>query len=615
MESQLGNNLCEILNSYLLYKASERYYLFEMSKEFQLTQVNKTVKVKEPVLIKDAIKISSSEACLRPKSKHYLPTEINFMAIDKDELTYLPFDEHVNKVYIPPGLDGHYKSTPFNACDREDKIIENDQFLEFLTLSLYKDYHSSSNWLKLTTELAGLLNKDRRDMVTKMSKIIAKHSKTNIRCLKPSSYKENFCRICKTYSCLAHFSDRAITYEQDQSKHKHIKDEHDYKEKLFKQLDPENWKLKWWIREKSLKKSGKWLMSYKCPNLRRCGKERAKEFEATKIDKFIIKKFLSHGCDNPCALAFFLERTCQEAKFLINNYQNYFEEIPEIPKLPKKTYFTDKEEYNYLMINVVGLHCDCENGCTVENQCPCLIGEINENDQVINRKCCEKFCSCATSCAYRFLGCNCQNGKCNTKSCVCFANFRECDPDLCRSCCSAQSIKDRTFISLQAKNKSAVLCSNVKVQLKFQKRTALAPSALEGAGTGLIVLENVNADEFIIEYTGELITEAETNRRAAVYDYKQHSYIFSMSPDPAWSIDATFLGNKMRFVNHKSHDEDNCYTRVWRINGNSRILLFAREKISAGSELFFNYGYDTSTIKYGWYQQYEGKFKKKKIKN
>jgi len=77
-----------------------------------------------------------------------------------------------------------------------------------------------------------------------------------------------------------------------------------------------------------------------------------------------------------------------------------------------------------------------------------------------------------------------------------------------------------------------------------------------------VILEKAEAGDFIIEYTGELITEAETNRIAAIYDYKQHSYIFSMSPDPAWSIDATFLGNKMRFVNHKSHNEDNCYTTV-----------------------------------------------------
>lgn len=117
------------------------------------------------------------------------------------------------------------------------------------------------------------------------------------------------------------------------------------------------------------------------------------------------------------------------------------------------------------MINVVGLHCECTDGCSIENNCACLTGELNETNEVINRKCCEKYCSCNINCDYRFLGCNCQYGRCMTKSCVCFANNRECDPDVCRSCCAAQAIKDKG-ISL-ATNKHSALCHNVRVQLKL----------------------------------------------------------------------------------------------------------------------------------------------------
>lgn len=294
-----------------------------------------------------------------------------------------------------------------------------------------------------------------------------------------------------------------------------------------------------------------------------CGKVRVKRCESTKMDKFIIKKCLKKGLKNPCSIALILNRPCSETMYLIKNSEEGIYNPPKAsPKIPQKTYFSDKNEYTEILINVVGLQCACKDGCSVENDCPCLLGETNEKDEIINRKCCEKFCSCRTDCEYRFLGCNCQYGKCNTKSCVCFANSRECDPDLCRSCCSAQAVKEKSSLTMHSRSSTLVLCQNVKVQVKYKKRTALSPSLIEGAGTGLILLEGASKDDFIIEYTGELINENETNRRASVYDYRQHSYIFSMYPDPSSSIDATYLGNKMRFVNHKSHDEENCYTKV-----------------------------------------------------
>lgn len=60
----------------------------------------------------------------------------------------------------------------------------------------------------------------------------------------------------------------------------------------------------------------------------------------------------------------------------------------------------------------------------------------------------------------------------------------------------------------------------------IQKRTYCGPSKI--AGNGLFLLEPAEKDEFITEYTGERISDDEAERRGAIYDRYQCSYIFSM---------------------------------------------------------------------------------------
>ena len=46
---------------------------------------------------------------------------------------------------------------------------------------------------------------------------------------------------------------------------------------------------------------------------------------------------------------------------------------------------------------------------------------------------CEKFCHCPMDCPHRFPGCTCK-GACLLNNCLCCAEGRECDPDLCHKC-------------------------------------------------------------------------------------------------------------------------------------------------------------------------------------
>jgi hypothetical protein len=66
----------------------------------------------------------------------------------------------------------------------------------------------------------------------------------------------------------------------------------------------------------------------------------------------------------------------------------------------------------------------------------------------------------------------------------------------------------------------------------------------------------------------------ESNRRAMVYDTDQHSYLFTVTD--TFNVDSTLKGNKMRFANHKSHGENNCFVAYIKVNNDPRIAMYAQ---------------------------------------
>ncbi|CAG8535530.1 26544_t:CDS:10 [Gigaspora margarita] len=214
-------------------------------------------------------------------------------------------------------------------------------------------------------------------------------------------------------------------------------------------------------------------------------------------------------------------------------------------------------------------------GRPCDSACPCRQGNVP----------CEKYCHCELDCPRRFPGCNCTGaGKsCSNRTCVCFSNYRECDPDLCG--CTASEPLTAQFMGKQS-------CKNVAIQRSLTKRTIVGKSTV--AGWGLFVREQVKKNDYLGEYIGEVISQAEADRRGKIYDKRGTSFLFNLNKD--FVVDATRKGNKFRFINHSN--DPNAFCRVTLVNGEHRIGIYAMSDLEPGQELFFDYRYDGEALKF-----------------
>jgi len=99
--------------------------------------------------------------------------------------------------------------------------------------------------------------------------------------------------------------------------------------------------------------------------------------------------------------------------------------------------------------------------------------------------------------------------------------------------------------------------------------------AAAGAGLGLFATAPIKKGAFIIEYTGEKITNAEADRRGG-------RYLFNINSK--WTIDGKEHHNTARYINHSC--QPNCESRI--VGG--KVKIYATEEIIPGEELAYDYG-------------------------
>ncbi|CAN6452548.1 unnamed protein product [Victoria cruziana] len=131
-------------------------------------------------------------------------------------------------------------------------------------------------------------------------------------------------------------------------------------------------------------------------------------------------------------------------------------------------------------------------------------------------------------------------------------------------------------------------CKNQRFQKCQYAKTKLFKT--EGRGWGLLADENIKAGQFVIEYCGEVITWEEAQRRSEIYEKDGLKDAFIISLDASELIDATRKGSLARFINHSC--EPNCVTRKWTVLGELRVGIFARQNISSGTELSYDYNFE-----------------------
>ena len=104
-------------------------------------------------------------------------------------------------------------------------------------------------------------------------------------------------------------------------------------------------------------------------------------------------------------------------------------------------------------------------------------------------------------------------------------------------------------------------------------------------GRGAFATRPIRRGTRIIEYTGEVISHDEADKR---YDDgtmgRHHTFLFSVSSRKV--IDAAVGGNDARFINHS------CAPNCEAVDEKSRIYIEAIRDIAPGEELTYDYAYE-----------------------
>ncbi|KAK0646281.1 hypothetical protein B0T16DRAFT_329989 [Cercophora newfieldiana] len=135
-------------------------------------------------------------------------------------------------------------------------------------------------------------------------------------------------------------------------------------------------------------------------------------------------------------------------------------------------------------------------------------------------------------------------------------------------------------------------CGNDCQNQRFQRKQYADVSVIktEKKGFGLRANRDLQANDFVFEYIGEVINEPTFRSRMLKYDKEGIKHFYFMSLTRSEFVDATKKGNLGRFCNHSCNP--NCYVDKWVVGEKLRMGIFTLRAIRAGEELVFNYNVD-----------------------
>jgi len=103
----------------------------------------------------------------------------------------------------------------------------------------------------------------------------------------------------------------------------------------------------------------------------------------------------------------------------------------------------------------------------------------------------------------------------------------------------------------------------------------------EISGWGVYAGQTIEEDTRIVEYKGELVSQAEAWRRELRYLPRQRIWIFTINT--RWARDAAVGGNVALYINHACRP--NCYVDIV----GHTIWIRASRRIREGEELVYDY--------------------------
>jgi uncharacterized protein len=104
------------------------------------------------------------------------------------------------------------------------------------------------------------------------------------------------------------------------------------------------------------------------------------------------------------------------------------------------------------------------------------------------------------------------------------------------------------------------------------------------SGWGVYAAQPIEEDTKIVEYKGELISQAEAWRRELRYLSRRRIWLFNINT--RWARDAAIGGNISRYINHACRP--NCYVDII----GRHIWIRASRAIRSGEELTYDYNTD-----------------------
>lgn len=146
---------------------------------------------------------------------------------------------------------------------------------------------------------------------------------------------------------------------------------------------------------------------------------------------------------------------------------------------------------------------------------------------------------------------------------------------------------------------------NSRLILAHDQDLPLEIRTIPGKGRGVFSKEGYEKGDFVVEYSGDLLTAQEAKKRENDYlkDPTKGSYMLYFTKDSkTYCIDATSESGRLgRLINH-SKMKPNLKPRVHLLNNRPYVIMIATRNIKKTEELLFDYGdrSKNSTAQHPW---------------